>query len=157
MIKRIVCSLSAGFLITSSHLLAFDLGGFMQNAAPVTQALAPVADQTLMSNPMIKNISTNLNVTPTQAVGGSAAILKDASTRMSASDVKSLKTQLPAVGTLLANAPATQAALPAQFSALGLSADMIGKFTPFILQYVTTGTTPQLAQVVQAALPAPAK
>lgn len=150
--NRIIYSLSVGLLVNSFHAYAFDFGTFMQNAAPVTQALAPVADQTLMSNPMVKNISTNLGVTPTQAVGGSAAILKDATTRMSPTDVKSLKTQMPAIGTLLANAPASQVALPAQFNALGLSAEMIGKFTPFILQYVTTGTTPQLAQVVQTAL-----
>jgi len=155
--KRIIYSLSIGFVLNSFQAYAFDFGTFMQNAAPVTQALAPVADQTLMTNPMVKTISTNLNVTPTQAVGGSAAILKDATTRMSPTDVKSLQTQMPAIGTLLSSAPSTQAALPAQFNALGLSADMIGKFTPFILQYVTTGTTPQLAQVVQTALMPAAK
>lgn len=154
--KRFIYPLIAS-LALSTQAFAFDFGTFMQNAAPVTQALAPVADQALLSNPMVKTISTNLNVTPTQAVGGSAAILKDATSRMNPTDVKSLKSQLPAIGTLLASAPATQTALPAQFSALGLSSDMIGKFTPFILQYVTTGTTPQLAQVVQAALMPTAK
>ena len=145
----------AGALLFGSHSYAFDFGGLMQTMAPVAESVAPVADNALSSNPLIKNMTGTLGVTPTQAIGGTAAILNDAKSKMSPTDFSSLTKQMPDVGTLLSAAPAgmlEMGSVGSQFSFLGMDPSMIGKFTPLILQYVQTGATPGTAQLLQAAL-----
>ncbi|OYZ57022.1 MAG: hypothetical protein B7Y17_06595, partial [Sulfuricurvum sp. 24-42-5] len=94
----------------------------------------------------------NLGVTPTQAIGGSAALLNDAKKDMKPADFQALTTKMPQVGTLMAAAPASTGTVQSQFSALGMKPEMIGKFTPFLLDYVKSGTTPGMMNLVQAAL-----
>lgn len=130
----------------SYEAMAFDFGSLMQ-------AVAPVADAGLSTNPLVKTLTTNLGVTPTQAVGGSAALLNDAKKDMKPADFQALTSKMPQVGTLLAAAPAASAGtLPSQFTALGMKPEMIGKFTPFLLDYIKSGTTPGMMNLVQAAL-----
>lgn len=134
---------------------AFDFGSMMQSVAPVATAIAPITDNALVSNPLIKNVTTTLGVTPTQAIGGTAAILNDAKGNMKASDFSALTKQMPQVGTLLSAAPAGLLGtgnVNSQFSMLGMDSSMVGKFTPLVLQYLQSGTTPGMAQLVQAAL-----
>jgi len=144
-----------GFLLAGTSLCAFDFGSLIQTVAPVAQTAAPVADSALSSNPLIKNITGTLGVTPTQAIGGTAAILNDAKTNMSPTDYSALTKQMPEVGTLLSAAPAGMlglGTLGSQFSFLGMDPSMVGKFTPLVLQYLQSGTTPGMAQIVQSAL-----
>lgn len=137
----------ASFLLLGSlsNLSAFDFGSIMQ-------AVAPIADAGLSTNPLVGSLTKNLGVTPTQAIGGSAALLNDAKKDMKPADFQALTTKMPQVGTLLAAAPAATGTLPSQFSALGMKPDMISKFTPFLLDYVKSGTTPGMMNLVQAAL-----
>lgn len=128
-----------------SNLSAFDFGSIMQ-------AVAPIADAGLSTNPLVGSLTKNLGVTPTQAIGGSAALLNDAKKDMKPADFQALTAKMPQVGTLLAAAPAATGTLPSQFSALGMKPDMIAKFTPFLLDYVKSGTTPGMMNLVQAAL-----
>jgi hypothetical protein len=65
-------------LLLVSNASALDFGSLMQSVAPVAQSAAPAVDTSLSSNPLIKNITTTLGVTPTQAIGGTAAIINDA-------------------------------------------------------------------------------
>jgi len=142
-------------LATFQSANAFDFGSMMQTVAPVATAVAPIADEKLVSNPLIKNITTSLGVTPTQAIGGSAAILNDAKTNMKPGDFSTLTKQMPAVGSLISAAPTGMlnlGSVDSQFSMLGMDPSMVGKFTPFVLQYLQTGTTPGMVQLVQAAL-----
>lgn len=137
----------ASFLLLGSlsNLSAFDFGSIMQ-------AVAPIADAGLSTNPLVGSLTKNLGVTPTQAIGGSAALLNDAKKDMKPADFQALTTKMPQVGTLLAATPAATGSLPSQFSALGMKPDMISKFTPFLLDYVKSGTTPGMMNLVQAAL-----
>ena len=137
----------ASFLLLGSlsNLSAFDFGSIMQ-------AVAPIADAGLSTNPLVGSLTKNLGVTPTQAIGGSAALLNDAKKDMKPADFQALTTKMPQVGTLLTAAPAATGTLPSQFSALGMKPDMISKFTPFLLDYVKSGTTPGMMNLVQAAL-----
>ena len=137
----------ASFLLLGSlsNLSAFDFGSIMQ-------AVAPIADAGLSTNPLVGSLTKNLGVTPTQAIGGSAALLNDAKKDMKPADFQALTTKMPQVGTLLTAAPAATGTLPSQFSALGMKPDMIAKFTPFLLDYVKSGTTPGMMNLVQAAL-----
>ena len=143
--KRIFISGLILSALLTHNAMAFDFGSVMQ-------AVAPAADAGLSTNPLVGNLTKNLGVTPTQAIGGSAALLNDAKKDMKPADFKTLTTKMPQVGTLLAAAPATTGTLPSQFSALGMKPEMIGKFTPFLLEYIKSGTTPGMMNLVQAAL-----
>jgi len=137
-------------LLVSVPAFAFDFGGMLQQAAPVTDAV--VANTSVGSNPLVKNLTSSLGVTPTQAIGGSAALFGEAKKDMKPADFKSLTSSMPAIGSLMAAAPASTGTLTSQFSKLGLKPEMVDKFTPFVLDYVKSGTTPAMAQLVQAAL-----
>ncbi|MFH0710748.1 MAG: DUF2780 domain-containing protein [Pseudomonadota bacterium] len=137
-----------------SNVSAFDFGELMQTVAPVATAVAPITDAKLVSNPLIKNLTTSLGVTPTQAIGGTAAILNDAKGNMKPADFKTLTKQVPQVNTLLAAAPAGMlelGSLGSQFSMLGMDASMLDKFSPFVLQYLQDGATPSMDKIVAAA------
>ncbi|MDD2267765.1 DUF2780 domain-containing protein [Sulfuricurvum sp.] len=133
---------------------AFDFGSLMQTVAPVAQTAAPIADSALISNPLIKNLTTTLGVTPTQAIGGSAALINNAKGNMSASDFTTLTKQVPQAGTLLNAAPAGLLGMGnvgTQFSALGMDSSMVGKFSPIVLQYLQDGATPGMDKILAAA------
>lgn len=133
-----------------SNLSAIDFGSMLQQAAPVTNAV--VANTSIGSNPLVKNITSSLGVTPTQAIGGSAALFGEAKKDMKPADFKSLTSSMPAIGSLMSAVPASTSPLTAQFAKLGLQPEMIGKFTPFLLDYVISGTTPAMGNLVAAAL-----
>ena len=143
--KRSLITILTLATLFTHNAMAFDFGSVMQ-------AVAPMADAGLSTNPLVGSLTKNLGVTPTQAIGGSAALLNDAKKDMKPVDFQALTTKMPQVGTLLAAAPATTGTLSSQFSALGMKPDMIGKFTPFLLDYVKSGTTPGMMNLVQAAL-----
>jgi Protein of unknown function VcgC/VcgE (DUF2780) len=143
----------ASLLLLGSHANAFDFGSAMQAAAPMATAAAPIVDTKLVSNPLIKNLTTTLGVTPTQAIGGTAAILNDTKANMKPADFTALTKQVPQVSTLLSAAPAGMLKLGSvgsQFSMLGMDASMIDKFSPLILQYLQDGAKPSMDKILQA-------
>ncbi|MFA6628670.1 MAG: DUF2780 domain-containing protein [Sulfuricurvum sp.] len=144
----------AALILLVSNANAFDFGSVMQTVAPVAQSAAPIADNALASNPLIKNLTTTLGVTPTQAIGGTAAIINDAKNNMSATDFAALTKQVPQAGTLLNAAPAGMLGLGnvgSQFSFLGMDASMVNKFSPLVLQYLQDGATPGMDKILAAA------
>ncbi len=144
----------ATFLLTLSSAHAFDFGSVVQSLTPAAQSAAPVLDESLTSNPLIKNLTTSLGVTPTQAVGGTAAIINNAKTNMKPADFTSLTKQVPQAGTLLGAAPAGllgMGNLTSQFSFLGMDASMITKFTPLVLEYLQSGATPAMDKILATA------
>lgn len=146
----LACSIALSLILTPAS--AFDFGGLMQSVAPVA---APVADAALSANPLIKNITTSTGVTPTQAIGGTAAILNDARASMKPADYTALTQQMPQLGSIVSAAPAGimgSGTVASQFGALGMDPSLIAKFTPLILQYIQTGASPGMAQIVQTAL-----
>lgn len=144
----------AALLLLVSNANAFDFGSLMQTVAPVAQTAAPIADSALTSNPLIKNLTTTLGVTPTQAIGGTAAIINDAKSNMKPTDFTELTKQVPQAGTLLNAAPAGMLGLGSvgsQFSFLGMDASMVEKFSPLVLQYLQNGATPGMDKILAAA------
>lgn len=144
----------AALLLLISNANAFDFGSLMQTVAPVAQTAAPIADSALTSNPLIKNLTTTLGVTPTQAIGGTAAVINDAKSNMKPADFTTLTKQVPQAGTLLNAAPAGMLGLGSvgsQFSFLGMDASMIDKFSPLVLQYLQDGATPGMDKILSAA------
>lgn len=148
--KRSLIALSFSLSLITPNAFAFDFGSLLQQAAPITDAV--VASTPVGANPLVKNLTSSLGVTPTQAIGGSAALFGEAKKDMKPADFQSLTSSMPAIGSLMSAAPASKAPVADQFSKLGMKPDMVTKFTPFLLDYVTKGTTPGMAQLVQAAL-----
>lgn len=145
----------AALLILASSAHAFDFGSVVQTLTPAAQSASPVLDQSLTSNPLIKNLTTSLGVTPTQAVGGTAAIINNAKTNMKPADFSALTKQVPQAGTFLGAAPAGllgMGNLPSQFSFLGMDASMITKFTPMVLEYLQSGATPAMDKILSSAM-----
>jgi hypothetical protein len=144
----------AAVLLLASSLNALDFGSLMQSVTPVAQSAAPAVDTSLSSNPLIKNLTTTLGVTPTQAIGGTAAIINDAKGNMKPADFTELTKQMPQAGTLLGAAPAGMLGLgnvTSQFSFLGMDPSMITKFSPLVLQYLQSGTTPGMDKILATA------
>ncbi|MDD5052172.1 MAG: DUF2780 domain-containing protein [Sulfuricurvum sp.] len=151
---RSVCLTSLLLFGTLQNASAFDFASAMQAAAPVTQALTPIVDAKLVSNPLISNLTTTLGVTPTQAVGGTAAIINDAKANMKPSDFTALTKQVPQAKTLLAAAPAgllSTGTVASQFSVLGMDVGMIDKFSPLVLEYLQAGAKPSMDKILAAA------
>jgi hypothetical protein len=142
-------------LATYENAKAFDLGSAINAVSPVAQSVAPLADSALNSNPLVSKISSTLGVTPTQAVGGTAAILSSAKSNMSSKDYGSLIKQMPQLDAILSAAPSkllNSGSLTSKFNVLGLDASMVSKFTPLVMQYIQSGTKPGTADLVMAAL-----
>jgi hypothetical protein len=136
-----------------THANAFDFGSAMQTVAPIATAVAPSVDTKLATNPLISTLTTSLGVTPTQAIGGTAAILNDTKGNMKPSDFKTLTKQVPQVNALLSAVPAGMLAtgdVGSQFSLLGMDSSMISKFSPFILQYLQSGAKPSMDKILSA-------
>lgn len=148
--KRSLITIVLSLSLITTNVFAFDFGGMLQQAAPITDAV--VANTSIGSNPLVKNLTSSLGVTPTQAIGGSAALLGEAKKDMKPADFNSLTSSMPAIGSLMSAAPASTGTLTSQFAKYGLTPDMITKFTPFLTDYISKGTTPGMAQLVQAAL-----
>ena len=113
-----------------------------------------------------------LGATQSQAEGGAGAIFKAAKDNMSTGDYSQLLSAVPGIDSLIGSAPegsglagkATSlfggssesmkgtAALADSFSKLGLSPDMIGKYTDIILDFVQSEAGQQTMTLVKNAL-----
>jgi hypothetical protein len=113
-----------------------------------------------------------LGVSQAQAEGGAGAVFKEAKNNMSAGDYSQLLGAVPGIDSLIKSAPEASglggkasslfggssgsmkgtAALSDNFSALGLSPDMVGKYTDIILDYVQSEGGQQAMTLLKNAL-----
>lgn len=152
--KRSLIAFTFSLSLIASNVFAFDLGSVMQTVAPVATAATPAVNTSLASNPLVKNLTTTLGVTPTQAIGGTAAVLYDAKSNMKPADFTALTKQVPQAGSLISAVPSTflkTGTTASQFSLLGMDASMIDKFSPLVLQYLQNGATPGMDKILAAA------
>ena len=124
---------------------------------------------------LVSLLTKNLGVTTEQAEGGAGAILGVASKNMSSDQFTQVTDALPDVASLVKNAPTSDAGsgssgglssllgnsqgslsslagLTSTFSDLGLSSDMIGKFTSVILEYAQSEGGSEIANLLKSAL-----
>ena len=141
-----------GAALLSTQLSAFDMGSMLKAAAPIAvESLAPsVKDNALLSS------LTSLGITPTQALGGSAAILNSAKTKMKPEQFSALTQQAPVLGDILGDGAVSSllgtGSVSNQFQALGMDSSMISKFTPLILNYAKGFVSPEIASALSLAL-----
>ncbi len=150
--------LSISLILSVSTLNAFSLGDVsntvsgMQNTTPTQTSKTQATDLTGM-------LTSQLGVTDKQASGGVGSILSYAKSALPQDKYSTLSSAIPNADSLLAMAPSVSgdsssslgalsgmmggnsstsglATLTSQFSSLGLSSDMIGKFVPVITSYL---------------------
>jgi hypothetical protein len=105
---------------------------------------------------LVQTLSKQLNVNEDQAAGGAGAIFQYAKGALSGDDYGKVVKAVPEAAELEKKAPATDSAtsavggmlgktgsnaaglanLTSSFEKLGLSSDMVGKFTPIVVNYV---------------------
>ena len=73
---------------------------------------------------LLSALTSQLNITPEQAVGGTGAMLGLAKNKLSGNDYSQLGNSVPGLDQLSGN------------NALGMDSGMIGQFAPVILQYL---------------------
>ena len=114
-------------------------------------ALALAADE----GSLVQTLSKQLNVSDEQAAGGAGAIFQYAQTALPGGDYGKIEKAVPEAAELVKKAPPTDsttsavggmlgkaggnaaglANLGSSFEKLGLSKDMVGKFTPIVVNY----------------------
>jgi hypothetical protein len=131
--KKII--LATSLLLSVSSLSAFSL----HNA---TDAMTQVATHK-KSTSLTSMLTSQLGVTDTQASGGVGSILSYAKSALPKNKYTKLASAIPNASSLISKVSATKsgtktsqlASLASNFSSLGLSTDMIGKFVPVIMNY----------------------
>ena len=141
-------------------------------AVPAKTEAAAEAVKTGLTDTLMKQ----LGVSSEQAQGGSGALFEVAKNNMSDSDFGQLSQAVPGMDGILAAAPKSESdsatgsllsgiaaasgnskltdatSLVNAFQQLDLSGDMVGQFTPVIIDYVKQNGGEQLANILQAAL-----
>ena len=119
-------------------------------AALAVSAFALAADE----GSLVQTLSKQLGVTDQQAAGGAGAIFQYAKTSLSGDEYGKVEKAVPEAPDLIKKAPpadktsavggvlgktgsttAGAASLVSSFQKLGLSSDMVGKFTPIVVDY----------------------
>jgi len=104
---------------------------------------------------LVGQLTKQLSITPSQAVGGAGTLFSLAKSRLSADDFSKVAGAVPGMGSFLKAAPATDstsglsglasslpggmggmASTAASFEKLGLSPGMAGKFVPILTNFV---------------------
>jgi hypothetical protein len=124
---------------------------------------------------LVKTLTSKLGVTDAQATGGSGAIFNMAKQNLSKSKFAKIAKAVPGIDKMMKAAPKTEsdkgvlgsasalvakdapavskaASLTNSFSKLGMSADMVDKFTPVILDYVKAKGGDKTMKILQGAL-----
>ena len=112
---------------------------------------------------LVSLLTQKLGVTKDQAKGGTGAIFNSAEKKLSAEDFSKVKKAVPDMDNLQQAAPKAGGFssllgggdlgnLTSSFSKLGLSPDMVGQFTPIILDYVESNGGAALRKILQGVL-----
>jgi len=105
------------------------------------------------SNPLVSSLTSNLGVSPEQAVGGTGAMLGYAQNKLTPDQFSAVSNAIPgageitkAAGPLLGGSSLSSLAdVQGAFSKLGMSPDTISKFAPILTDTVGKAAGPQVA------------
>ena len=133
---------------------------------------ASASAQQIPNQELVGMLTSKLNISPDQAVGGAGAIFGLAKTRMSGADFGKLSSAVPGMDGFLNAAPSTDsgsspfgglggklpknagglASLAGSFKSIGLSPDMASKFVPIMQSYISSKGGSQLGSLFGGAL-----
>jgi len=149
--KKIIFS---GVLLTASCIYAFDFGSALKavSTASSNTVSKQATTKPTQNSALITTLTQQLNISDRQAQGGVGSILSYAKSSLTPKKYDTLAKAIPHSNSLLNLAPqatsmlgglggktssiGSMASLASQFSSLGLSTDMIGKFIPIITNYL---------------------
>lgn len=120
--------------------------------AALTSCASGSALSGLASNPLVSALTSQLGVSPDQAVGGAGAMLGYAQNKLPADQFGAVSNAIPgssdivkAAGPMLGGSPlASLADVGGVFSKLGMSPDLISKFAPILGDQVSKVAGPQV-------------
>lgn len=178
--KKMLSLLLCGIVSAQAHAGVQESLSAQTKTAINAQALPAVTtDATATAMALIPTLTKSLGVTEAQATGGMGSIFQAAKGLMSGTDFTTLSKAIPKMDSLLAAAPAVSSAkkgsgdllggavdaaskysantkvgkqLLSQFKSLGLSPDMISKFSDVAMGYLKKGEMPQTADLLSSAL-----
>lgn len=127
------------------------------------------------ANTLLDSLSSQLGITTEQAAGGAGALFDLAKRRLSSEEFSQITAVVPEVDNLIAGAPAWNektesaaasmfggegplvdlATLAVSFAELGLPSDMIGRFTPILLDYLQQMGGSDIVEIMKAVLAFP--
>lgn len=157
---------------------ARDKAAAKEQTSPIATVDANSSSMVEAGIALVPMLTQSLGVTEAQATGGMGSIFQAAKGLMSGTDFSTLSTAVPNMDSLLAAAPAVSAPkksgsllsgamdvaaqyggntkvgaqLLSQFKALGLSPDMISKFSDVAMNYLQKGEVPQTADLLSTAM-----
>ncbi len=119
-------------------------------------SLLLVSTSATSANTLLENLTSQLGVTTEQAAGGAGALFDLAKRRLPGEEFSRIAAVVPEIDNLIEGAPlwnektasaaasmlggegalADLATLAVSFAELGLSSEMIGRFTPILLDYL---------------------
>ena len=164
--KILVVGVVASVVATAGFMdsMASQMGNMMQNATSPAQSTG--ANATQGSAQLVSQLTQALNVNPKQAIGGTAALMALASSKMPKDSYNSLLSSVPGLASMLGgnNSPVGNimsmvggAGVDGAFKALGMDNSMVSKFAPALLglfkQYTDDKTLGVLSQAWSAFLP----
>ncbi|HSX84419.1 MAG TPA: DUF2780 domain-containing protein [Cellvibrio sp.] len=174
--KKMLCIALVGLVSVYVHAADDTMNGQLN---PIATAEADSSNMAQAGLALVPMLTQNLGVTEAQAAGGMGSIFQAVQGVMSTSDFNSLSKAVPNMDSLLSAAPAvetskksggsllsgamdaaaqygantkTGAQLLSQFKSLGLSPDMVSKFTDVAMSYLKNGEVPQTAELLSTAL-----
>ncbi|GEA60468.1 DUF2780 domain-containing protein [Vibrio comitans] len=98
---------------------------------------------TAQSTPLTDLLTSELNVTPTQAAGGAGALLSLAQTQLSDENSSELSSLIPGLDSFTGSTGLTSMitnmdSVKSTFEGLGIDPALVSQFAPIILQYLTS-------------------
>jgi len=149
--KKITLTLSILALFGSlQSLWAFDLAG-------AASALGGGSTQEKADTSLISTLTSQLGISSSQAIGGTAALMNEAKGNMSAEDYKTVTNALPGVsGNSNASALGSLSGMASSsvgeiFKSLGMDSAMVDQFTPVILDYALKEGGPMVMNLLKDA------
>jgi hypothetical protein len=126
------------------------------------------------SEALLNSLTSQLGISTEQAAGGAGALFNLAKSRLASEEFSQIAAAVPNVDELIAAAPAltessantaavasmlggesglgSLAVLASSFSQLGLSSEMIGQFTPILLDYLQQAGDSKIMEIMKGAL-----
>ena len=121
---------------------------------------------------LVQTLSKQLNVSEDQAAGGAGAIFQYAKGALPSEEYGKVEKAVPEATDLIKKAPATDstasaaagalgktgsqaaglASLTSSFDKLGMSSDMVGKFTPIVVNYAEQKGGPAVGTILRGVL-----
>lgn len=141
--KKTLTILCSTLLVISTSSYAFlSLGGDDDDSSGGLMDMASDMMSGAESSPLTDLLSSQLSVTPEQAVSGSGALLSLAQSQLSSENSSELASLIPGMSELssatsLLGSIEDISAVTSAFEAVGLDASMVSQFAPVILSYLT--------------------